>query len=143
MYVDRRLTLAGLQTVVVTLEAGSTARLGIYSFTSLVPDALVVDYGTIDSSTTGIKEATGSTVLDPGWYALAIWCSNHSTVRYARPTFALTQILGGTLGTSTNGNAFWKGSGALDYSGGLPANATSLSAENPSVQRPMIAARFS
>lgn len=51
--------------------AATVIRLGIYSTTSALPDALVLDAGTIDSSTGGGKEITISQALTPGLYWLA------------------------------------------------------------------------
>jgi hypothetical protein len=48
--------------------AGSKARVGIYAATSqtnIYPNALIVDGGEFDTTTTGIKSATISTVLTP------------------------------------------------------------------------------
>lgn len=56
---------------VTTAAAVTTIRLGIYGTTSGLPDALVLDAGTIDSSTTGGKEITISQALPAGLYWLA------------------------------------------------------------------------
>ncbi len=57
---------------VTTAAASSTVRLGIYNTSMLdQPNILVVDAGTVDSSTTGVKELTISQVLRPGLYWLA------------------------------------------------------------------------
>lgn len=55
---------------VTTLQAGSTIRLGIYNDAGGLPTTLVVDAGTVDSSTTGAKEATIAQTL-AGVYWLA------------------------------------------------------------------------
>ena len=51
--------------------AGAVVRLGIYSDTNGVPDALVLDAGTVDSTGTGIKTITISQALSAGVYWLA------------------------------------------------------------------------
>jgi hypothetical protein len=56
---------------VTTAAASTTIRLGIYGTTAGLPDALVLDAGTIDSSTTGGKEITISQALPAGVYWLA------------------------------------------------------------------------
>ena len=117
---DTRRTLAGISTNVATLESGATARLGVYACgAGLQPGALVADYGTIDASTTGTKEATGSTVLDPGCYILAGWASNHTTVRYWRYV-AAAAVWG--FGTSVNRFNYCVVAVPADYSAGLPSN---------------------
>lgn len=66
---------------VTTLSAGN-ARLGIYR---LEPDmttaALILDAGTVDTGTTGLKEVTISQLLAPGFYVLAVVFSATPTVR--------------------------------------------------------------
>lgn len=56
--------------VVTAGNAGAVYRLGIYASTSEgEPGALVLDAGTIDAATTGVKEASFAAVtLDPGRY---------------------------------------------------------------------------
>lgn len=57
---------------VTTAAASSTVRLGIYDSSLLdQPNAVVLDAGTVDASTTGVKEITISQVLRPGLYWLA------------------------------------------------------------------------
>jgi len=60
---------------IITAAASSSIRLGIYNFENGLPTTLVLDAGTIDSSTTGVKEITISQQLTPGAYAFA-WVSN-------------------------------------------------------------------
>ena len=56
-----------------TGSAGSVCRLGIYRDNGAIgPDALVLDAGTVDTSTTGRKEATISQALTPDLYWLAV-----------------------------------------------------------------------
>lgn len=140
IYVDRPLTLAALAVRVSTLEVGATARLGLYSLTNWEPDALIVDYGTVSCDTTGTKEATGSTALTAGWYAMAVWVSNHSTVRFYKNSYGDTNTLG-TAGVFANANSLWVVT-ATDYSAGLPSNITATVTDS-SVARPAVFARFS
>lgn len=66
-----------------TLESGATIRLGLYAMDSaLYPTTRLADYGTVSGTTTGVKTATGSTTVGPGWIAIGIAHSNHSTVRW-------------------------------------------------------------
>lgn len=53
-------------------------RLGIYNDTDGAPSSRVLDAGTVDLSTTGLKEITISQALTAGWYWLA-YVGNHSS----------------------------------------------------------------
>lgn len=52
--------------------AGGLLRMGLYAPGQGVPGALLVDAGTVDSTTTGAKELTISQTLNPGLYYVAI-----------------------------------------------------------------------
>jgi hypothetical protein len=74
--VDRPVTLSGLSVNVTSAgTAGSVHRLGIYSDGSNgLPQSLILDAGTVDTSTTGLKTAAISYLLVPGirvWLATA------------------------------------------------------------------------
>lgn len=56
---------------VSTLSAGS-ARIGIYNMANGVPSTLVLDCGTVSTSTTGDKEIVISQALTAGCYAIAV-----------------------------------------------------------------------
>lgn len=79
--------------VAPTAQAGSVTRFGIHS---AYPDwslkALVVDFGTIDSSTTGRKNVTGlSLLLPPGqyWTSSAASATSVALVAHAASPFSL------------------------------------------------------
>jgi hypothetical protein len=60
--------------------AGGVARLGIYNSTNTgTPNNLVVDAGTVSTTTTGVKELILSQSLDPGVYYLACVFQNNVT----------------------------------------------------------------
>lgn len=65
-------TIFGNISVVTTGVASSTARLGIYSDTGGVPNALVLDAGSVATATFGQKTIAISQSLTPGWYWLAV-----------------------------------------------------------------------
>lgn len=140
IFVDRALTLDRLAVSVTTLEAGSTARLGIYSLTNGSPVNRVADFGTVDCSSTGIKTASGSQAVGPGWYALAVWVSNHATVRFKTNGFGLNAFLGDDFSAGSNANCMWTVT-ATDYSAGLPSTISAI-LNNSSVSRPAVSARF-
>lgn len=54
----------------VTTGAAGNARLGIYNFADGVPTTLVLDAGTVSTSSTGEQEITISETLSAGVYAL-------------------------------------------------------------------------
>lgn len=56
---------------VVTNTASSTVRMGIYTNLNGRPASLIVDAGTVDTSTTGVKSIVISEALDAGPYWLA------------------------------------------------------------------------
>jgi len=55
----------------VTTGAAGAARLGIYNNSADNPGALVLDAGTVDTTSTAVVEATISQELQPGWYWMA------------------------------------------------------------------------
>ena len=124
LYVPRRATLAAILGQATTTEAGSTARVGIYTVNDdLYPLALVADYGNLNGANTGLQSVTGSTIVDPGWYAPCSWQSNHASVRWSRLTRAnVVPPFGFPAGQANRFIFGWK-SAAVDYSAGLPANA--------------------
>lgn len=67
--VPRATTLNSIAIEVTTAAAGSTVRLGLYADNGTgAPGALVADFGTVDSSTTGSKVLAISRTLQPGLY---------------------------------------------------------------------------
>lgn len=106
------ITLDQLVVEVTTAVAATTVRLGIYSAnTDLQPVALIVDAGTIDSSTTGVKTASVNVTLQPGLY---LFCSNSNgapslrTQRSGRligmlPALGTAPYAGAIQGTQTYG----------------------------------------
>lgn len=68
-----RNTFTKIQIQVQTLAAGSHVRVGIYKCGAAgETTTLVVDGGVLDTSTTGVKTATISSVLEAGWHYLAM-----------------------------------------------------------------------
>lgn len=93
-------TKVGLR--VTTAVAASTIRIGIYHITGGQLGALVVDAGTVSSATTGAKEATISTTLEAGPYAIVCQCS-HAGVEINGVTIpSLMEIFGVATDTATD-----------------------------------------
>jgi len=80
--VVKTITLDRIAINVTTAAAGATARLGIYADDGTTyPGSLVLDAGTVDVSTTGMKTITISQELTPGLYWLCVWSGGGPTIR--------------------------------------------------------------
>ncbi len=94
-FVHETETITGGQLVVSTAQEKSNIRAGIVSWDVVMgqADQLVVDFGVVDSSSTGSKDLIGSCVLNGGyWYALTIIPGGGTTA----PTIA--RIYAATVG---------------------------------------------
>jgi hypothetical protein len=128
---DRLLSIQ-IYITVSTLEAGATLRVGLYNVDErLQPTTLIEDCGTLDASSTGTK-FVNATAKPLGTFCVAAWASNHATVRYNRGASVIGEgqlFLGDN--TRYNGNyTYCWGVNSVDYSGGLPAVAPSVSAQS-------------
>ena len=98
--------------------AGSVCRLGLYSDDGGKPGALLVDAGTVDTTTTGVKEVTVSQVLSAGrvWLA-AVQQGAPATLATVRTTLSSLWIgnssASNVLGTPGNGLLVTGVTGAL------------------------------
>lgn len=99
-YVPRTVTYTSITIEVTTLASGKSIRMGIYTDSSGVPNTLVLDAGTISTTTTGAKTITISQSLSAGWYWLAGVGDGTPGVRAASQTTALGSM-GFTSGTDT------------------------------------------
>lgn len=74
-YCDKTVTISELMVNCSTAQADSTTRLGVceWTHTNSTPGNLVTDFGTVDTTTTGMKIATGSASVSSGnWYAFML-----------------------------------------------------------------------
>lgn len=94
-------------------------RLGIYKVESGLPTTLIVDAGVISFTTTGTKEATISTNLIAGWYAVAM-AINPSAMSINTPAMNFSALLGQSIPAITN----FSGLRASLTFGSLPNNAS-------------------
>lgn len=78
IYVANYINITAIAARVSTALAG-TCRLGIYDTLNGSPNKLIVDAGTIDTSSTGVKELAVSVSLKAGWYWFTIFAGNAST----------------------------------------------------------------
>jgi hypothetical protein len=116
--------------------AGSNLRFGIYNgdTTTVVPTTLVVDSGDISAATIGVKTFTPGTAitLTPGLYFTAFSTSSATVVGVrSLTTTNFAQVIGLTAAGGTSLGTYINGTRAA-Y-GALPANASSLTALNPTI----------
>lgn len=121
-YTHKRITIDSIATYVFVGEAGSTCRFGIYNADStFLPGTLLADYGTVSGATTGQKDASGSTVVNPGVFWLATWFSNHTAVRFTSVTYTVSNtFFGDTVANNSVGQMLRLAN--QDYSAGFPAS---------------------
>lgn len=72
IFVSETTTYIRIGIEVTTAAGGSTAELRIYNWNGGVPGTLVLAPGSVDTSTTGLKEITISQQLTRGYYFLAV-----------------------------------------------------------------------
>lgn len=122
---NRPATVSDLSTYCSTSEAGSTLRLGLYGMDdNLRPTTLIADYGTVSGASTGGKTATGTTVVD-GPFMLAVWASNHTTVRWSR--YSVIRELYGESSVGYGRTNYFLTATSVDYSNGFPQRLPTLS----------------
>lgn len=111
-------------------SAGRTARLGIYGTTNGLPDALILDAGTVDCSTTGSKSITINQTLTPAVYFLATVPQGSSAgqaFRSAGGGVANNPYVGtGLVSTGINANPISGYSSTTSITGALPNPFTNL-----------------
>lgn len=96
---------------VTAAVASTTIRLGIYGdFAASGIASLLLDAGTIDSSTTGNKELTISQVLPPGWLWLAV-ISNGTPAMTALSSWSGANLQGQANTGGTAKTPLWTKSG--------------------------------
>jgi hypothetical protein len=136
LIVTRACTLDRIRIMVTTAgDPGAKARLGIYNQVAdndLYPNALLVDGGELDITSTGVKEATISLALNPGTYYCAITINESIPVHIIRgiPVGGQNPHWGSPAATGTASHGVLhvtQAYGALPStfpSGGLPTTAT-------------------
>jgi hypothetical protein len=84
IFIPMKTTFTKLACFVVTSAAGTSCELGVYNTSGGLPNALIIDGGSVSSATTGAKEITGLTItLDVGWYWLVVTSSGAPVLRCA------------------------------------------------------------
>ena len=99
-------TLTGITINVTATGTASNARIGIYNMENGIPTTLVADSGTLDVSTTGVKEAVISETLDPGAYCMcAVMDGTVTMTRAVNHTSAISGYATGQT-SATGSSAF-------------------------------------
>jgi hypothetical protein len=124
--------------VYITAGAGSSVvRLGIYSTSSGIPGSLLVDGGTVATTSTGFKEVTVSQVVSAGLYWLA------AVAQTATPDWAYCQSPRGQLSETSAGNYVYYAYTENSVTGSLPGTATPAAITNSASHQPRIWWRYS
>lgn len=122
-------------------SAGAVIRLGIYADGGGYPDALILDAGTLDATSTGgtnIREITISQTLNMGLYWLAFVIQGGATTRPTVRRYHNKSAFGEIAQTDNNFN--WGKNSYVQSSvtGALPSNWTSTTTDSDT---PMISVR--
>ncbi|WP_104084263.1 hypothetical protein [Cryobacterium sp. Y11] len=128
LWVPRAITIDRLACEVTALVAGSTVRLGLYGSTAEdTPGALVLDAGTVDSATTGIKEILAlSTRIPAGLYWLAAVSQGGTPTLRSIGNSSAPPVASTLGGGSTGPNSYYQ-NGVV---GALPATFTAVGASS-------------
>lgn len=97
IFVPQDSTYTGIGISVTTI-GGSSARLGIYENLGGVPGDLLLDAGTVPTTTTGAKEISISEDLTSGWYWLTMVFNGAATISATDTNINVLPILGGANG---------------------------------------------
>jgi hypothetical protein len=100
IFVSETTTFTAICTRVRTQIAG-TARLGIFNWSNGLPGTKILDAGTVDTSTTGVKSIIINQVLTRGYYFLAIRCSATPSLDGPATTYAISTPVQG-IGDGSN-----------------------------------------
>lgn len=123
--VPERVTITRIGCEVTTEAASTSIRLGIYKMSGGIPTELVLDAGTIDSSTAGEKEITISQTLDAGVYSFACVSDGTPTINWRVPSDSTNWQLGSTNADDTGASHQQLITGSHTF-GALPATFPSV-----------------
>lgn len=120
--VTRTISIDRIAIEVTTLALATVVRLGIYNDDgSVFPGSLLLDAGTVDTSTAGLKTITISQTLSPGLYWLAA-ATGATSPELRAVTTNVSVIFGfnadGTGDLQQDQRSWYKF--GTDYTGGLP-----------------------
>ena len=124
-YLNQNITIDRIGAECITAAASTTFRLGIYSSDSNgLPSSLVLDAGTIDTSTIGAKTITISQALSAGLYYLVGVQQGGSTNATMRAYGNTSGISNPVAATSMATNAYYCQYTMESVSGALPSTYT-------------------
>lgn len=125
-YIPQSCSLSQLSFQVNGAVALSSVELGVYTNNQGVPDALIIDAGTVATTAGGQKNITGiGQAFSPGWVWIAFWASHGITVTWVAGTSANPAIGQGISALGTGNAPYSHAQKALTFSAGnLPANIT-------------------
>lgn len=120
----RTATITAVAANVTTALAASEVRLGLYASDGVLPTSLIADYGTVATTTTGIKQISSlSTVVRPVLHYLVIGRQGGGLTLALSTRSSWEPIVSDTSPTiASNTNAYFKDSvsGALPSTFGTP-----------------------
>ena len=100
VYIAAYIQIIAIAARVSTALAG-TCRLGIYDNSNGLPSNRILDAGTIDTSSTGVKElAVSSLYLKAGWHWFTVFAGNAATFDSTNGTIS-NGIIGNSIVTTT------------------------------------------
>lgn len=112
-YVGGTTSYSSININVVTLSAGKSIRLGVYTSTNMAPDALLLDAGVVSASASGLKSIAIDLTLSKGWYWLVLVSDGTPVVTGINSTTTSgLGLLGFTSGTDTTNHQSWTVVGA-------------------------------
>ena len=140
LWVARKITIDRMTINVTTLADGKVVRLGIYNNgVNLYPGTLLLDAGTVSTSTTGHKVITGlSQALTKGLYWLVALSDGTPTLRNFSSADFLWPILGQWVSAPDYASSNWTVTQAY---GALPSTFTAGGSAGPGDKAPRILVR--
>ena len=121
-YVSHPITVTTIKGQITSASAGSTTRVAIVELDgTLQPKSghSVLGESTWDSTTTGARDSAVSLSLDPGVYAVSLYCD--STIPAFRAYYMAPLVIAQPAATANQFTARYYANNATDYTAGLPA----------------------
>lgn len=126
VYVGASTTITKIGVVVDTLEVGKTVRIGIYTALNGIPTSLILDAGTISTTTTGVKNITISQAVTNQVYFFAILSDTAGTAKLTVADNSYADICEFFQGNDATGTATIGRYTAAQAFGALPASAPAV-----------------
>jgi hypothetical protein len=131
LFINQSITMDRIGAECTTAVASSTFRLGLYNANSNgVPTSLILDAGTIDTSSTGLKTITINQTLNAGLYFLAFVYQGGATLASMRSIDARFGNYSPMAGTTMSTTQFYSCAVEDGITGALPSTSTPILAAN-------------